>query len=98
MSTCVHIVIPARVHRPRAEGRARRIFEAYRALGFHAAYRFFGRRDRFAHLVVSENPCVRDDIQLLDEMFPLASKPDPCWPRGMRPLPATFCENRRTHN
>jgi hypothetical protein len=50
-------------------------------LGFHAVYRFFDRRDQFAHLVASENPCVRDDMQLLDEMFPLASKPDPYWPR-----------------
>jgi hypothetical protein len=56
-------------------------FEAYRALGFHAAYRFFDRRDAFAHLAPSTNPCVRDEMKLLDELFPLASKPDPCWPR-----------------
>jgi predicted acylesterase/phospholipase RssA len=56
-------------------------FEAYRALGFHAAYRFFDRRDDFAHLNPVENPGVRDDLQLLDSMFPLQSPPDPFAPR-----------------
>ncbi len=56
-------------------------FEAYRALGFHAAYRFFSRRDDFAHRDPNENPCVRDHLDFLDKLFPLASKPDPCWPQ-----------------
>jgi len=56
-------------------------FEVYRALGFHAAYRFFDRRDDFAHRDPTENPCVRDHLDFLDKLFPPASKPDPCWPR-----------------
>jgi predicted acylesterase/phospholipase RssA/uncharacterized membrane protein (Fun14 family) len=56
-------------------------FEAYRALGFHAAYRFFDRRDHFAHRDPQENPCIRNHLDFLDDIFPLASAPDPCWPR-----------------
>jgi len=56
-------------------------FEAYRALGFHAAFRFFDRRDRFAYRDVKTNLCVADYVQFLDDMFPLTSKGDPCWPR-----------------
>jgi hypothetical protein len=56
-------------------------FEAYRALGFHAAYRFFDRRDRFAYRDLNTNPCTADDLQFLDTMFPLTGKADPCWPR-----------------
>ena len=56
-------------------------FEAYRALGFHAAHRFFDRRDDFAHRDPTENPCVRDHLDFLDKLFPPASKPDACWPQ-----------------
>jgi hypothetical protein len=56
-------------------------FEVYRALGFHAAHRFFDRRDGFAHLDPQKYSCVGDHIALLDEMFPLASPPEPGWPR-----------------
>jgi Patatin-like phospholipase len=45
-------------------------FEAYRALGFHAAYRLFDRSDRFAHRDPQENPDVRPQIELLDWLFP----------------------------
>jgi hypothetical protein len=55
-------------------------FEAYRALGFHATHRFFGRRDRFAHLDSKDNPSVKGDIAFLDALFqPLA--PDLSWPQ-----------------
>jgi Patatin-like phospholipase len=56
-------------------------FEAYRALGFHAAHRFFDRRDKFAHLDPTKNLCVGDDIKFLDQFFPLVAGPNPCWPR-----------------
>ncbi len=55
-------------------------FEAYRALGFHAAYRFFNREDRFAHLDPAASPCFREHIQALDNLFP-APNADRCWPR-----------------
>lgn len=45
-------------------------FEAYRALGFHAAYRLFDRSDRFAHRDRQENPDVQSQIELLDRLFP----------------------------
>ena len=45
-------------------------FEAYRALGFHAAYRLFDRSDRFAHRDPQENPDVQPQIELLDRLFP----------------------------
>jgi hypothetical protein len=45
-------------------------FEAYRALGFHAAYRLFDRSDRFAHRDLQENPDVQAQIELLDRLFP----------------------------
>ncbi|HTO64392.1 MAG TPA: patatin-like phospholipase family protein, partial [Bradyrhizobium sp.] len=45
-------------------------FEAYRALGFHSAHRFFDRRDQFAHRDPKENPCIVDHLAYLDEMFP----------------------------
>lgn len=47
-------------------------FEAYRALGFHAAFRLFDRSDRFAHLDPNENPDVPGEIDLLDRLFPRA--------------------------
>ena len=56
-------------------------FEAYRALGFHAANRFFDRRDDFAHLDSAQYPCARDHLEFLDQMFPVTAAPDPCWPR-----------------
>jgi hypothetical protein len=57
-------------------------FEAYRALGFHATHGFFDRRDAFAHVDPTENPCVRDDLAYLDKLFPLTRAADPCWPRA----------------
>jgi hypothetical protein len=45
-------------------------FEAYRALGYHAAYGLFDRRDDFAHLNPAEFPEVREQIDLLDQLFP----------------------------
>jgi predicted acylesterase/phospholipase RssA len=45
-------------------------FEAYRALGFHAAYRLFDRSDNFAHLDPGENPKFREQVDLLDQLFP----------------------------
>jgi hypothetical protein len=45
-------------------------FEAYRALGFHAAYRLFDRSDMFAHLDPEQNPDVRPHLQVLDQLFP----------------------------
>jgi len=65
-------------------------FEAYRALGFHAAYGFFDRRDRFAHLDPGRNVCVRDNLQYLDELFPLRPQDDPCLPRQYRSFVERF--------
>jgi hypothetical protein len=45
-------------------------FEAYRALGFHAAYRLFDRSDTFAHLDPAKNTDVRSQIAALDQIFP----------------------------
>jgi hypothetical protein len=45
-------------------------FEAYRALGFHAAYRLFDRSDRFAPRDPQQNPHVQPRIELLDRLFP----------------------------
>ena len=56
-------------------------FEAYRALGFHAAYRFFDRRDGFAYPDPAANPCFRDQLAVLDRLFPVSSEADPCAPR-----------------
>ena len=49
-------------------------FEAYRALGFHAAFGFFDRRDSFAHRDPIENPEVSPEIKFLDHLFPLANR------------------------
>jgi hypothetical protein len=57
-------------------------FEAYRALGFHAAHGFFDRRDQFAHRDPKENASVEDHLDFLNDLFPLTSQPDPCWPRA----------------
>jgi hypothetical protein len=48
-------------------------FEAYRALGFHAAYRLFDRSDTFAHLDPVKNTDVRLQIAALDQIFPRAA-------------------------
>ena len=45
-------------------------FEAYRALGFHAAFRLFDRSDKFAHLDPEENPEVQRQLAILDALFP----------------------------
>jgi hypothetical protein len=45
-------------------------FEAYRALGFHAAYRLFDRSDAFAHRDPQQYPDVRPYLALLDRLFP----------------------------
>jgi hypothetical protein len=47
-------------------------FQAYRALGFHAACRLFDRSDRFAHRDPRQNPDVQPQIELLDRPFPRA--------------------------
>ncbi len=52
-------------------------FEAYRALGFHAAYRLFDRSDDFAHLDPQQNPDVPVQIELLDQLFPRAATGGP---------------------
>ena len=44
-------------------------FEAYRALGFHAAYGLFAGGDRFAHLDLHENPDVPAQVGLLNDLF-----------------------------
>ena len=45
-------------------------FEAYRALGFHAAHGLFNRADSFAHLDPVTNADVRRQIAELDQLFP----------------------------
>jgi len=56
-------------------------FEAYRALGFHAAYRFFDRRDCFAYPDPAANPCFGEQLALLDRLFPVYEAVDRCAPR-----------------
>ena len=51
-------------------------FEAYRALGFHAAYGLFDRRDDFAKLDINEFPKVREQLELLDRLFPRVTESD----------------------
>ncbi len=48
-------------------------FEAYRALGYHAAFGLFDRRDGFARLDPNECPQMRVQLALLDQLFPRAS-------------------------
>ena len=48
-------------------------FEAYRALGFHAAYGLFDRSDKFAHLDPVKNTDARPQIDALDRLFPRAA-------------------------
>ena len=45
-------------------------FEAYRALGCHAAYGMFDRRDDFAKLDPAEFPGAPKEVELLDVLFP----------------------------
>jgi hypothetical protein len=45
-------------------------FEAYRALGYHAAFGLFDRRDNFAKLDIAEFPRAREQTELLDRLFP----------------------------
>lgn len=52
-------------------------FEAYRALGFHAAYRLFDRSDSFAHLDPANRPAYRAAIDYLDNRFPRAAADGP---------------------
>jgi Patatin-like phospholipase len=48
-------------------------FEAYRALGYHAAFGLFDRRDGFARLDPNECPQMRVQLALIDQLFPRAS-------------------------
>ena len=49
-------------------------FEAYRALGFHAAYQLFSGADTFAHLEGDENAArVRAQVAFLNELFGIAA-------------------------
>jgi hypothetical protein len=52
-------------------------FEAYRALGYHAAYGLFDRRDDFAKLPPDEFPQAREQLQLLDRLFPRVTQGTP---------------------
>jgi hypothetical protein len=45
-------------------------FEAYRALGYHATFGLFDRRDDFAKLDPAEFPDARKQPELLDRLFP----------------------------
>jgi hypothetical protein len=48
-------------------------FEAYRALGFHAAFGLFDRSDKVAHLDLVTNDDVRRQMADLDQLFPRIS-------------------------
>lgn len=58
-------------------------FEVYRALGFHAGYGLFGRREKFAHLNPADAPRIRDHLGKLDQLFPRIPEPgeDPSQPQ-----------------
>ena len=72
-------------------------FEAYRALGYHAAYGLFDRRDDFAKLDEAERPCTPEHLDLLDRLFPRVTVADAPrqhtrfadWLRGGRPRTAS---------
>jgi len=53
-------------------------FEVYRALGFHAAYGLFDRRDDFARLESEE---FKKELAWLDKIFPVPPDSDPLWGR-----------------
>jgi hypothetical protein len=52
-------------------------FEAYRALGYHAAYGLFFRRDDFAKLDPDDFPKMREQVALLDRLFPRVPEDGP---------------------
>jgi predicted acylesterase/phospholipase RssA len=52
-------------------------FEAYRALGFHAANNLFDHSDNFARLDPTTNPTVWPAFELLDQLFPCVDKDAP---------------------
>ena len=56
-------------------------FEAYRALGFHAAFGLFDRSDSFAHLDAVRNADVRPRMEELDQLFPRISRENGDSPR-----------------
>jgi hypothetical protein len=56
-------------------------FAVYRALGFHAAFGFFDRRDCFGRLDPQEFSTMKEDLELLDRIFPASADLDPLWPR-----------------
>src|SRR5262249_42709720 len=45
-------------------------FEAYRALGYHAAHGLFDRHDNFAHLDADEFAETPKQLAVLDQLFP----------------------------
>jgi hypothetical protein len=47
-------------------------FEAYRALGYHAAFGLFDHRDTFAQLDPRDYPDYESELELLDRKFPRA--------------------------
>lgn len=51
-------------------------FEVYRALGFHASFGLFDRRDEFAYLNLYDYPRTSDEIAYLDQLFPQTSDPE----------------------
>jgi len=48
-------------------------FEAYRALGFHAAHGLFSGNDNYAHLDPDKNPDVQQNVAFLNRLFDLAT-------------------------
>jgi predicted acylesterase/phospholipase RssA len=62
-------------------------FEAYRALGFHAANNLFDHSDNFARLDPATNPTVWPAFERLDQLFPCV---DPETPRAMATFAATL--------
>jgi Patatin-like phospholipase len=56
-------------------------FEAYRALGFHAACGLFDRHDSFGRLDPKQSPSTKDALELLDKIFPAVPNLDPLWKR-----------------
>jgi hypothetical protein len=56
-------------------------FEVYRALGFHAVSGLFDRHDCFGRLDPKQSPSTKDDLELLDRIFPAVPKLDPLWVR-----------------
>jgi patatin-like phospholipase len=56
-------------------------FEVYRALGFHATSGLFDRHDSFGRLDPKQSPSTKDDLELLDKIFPAVPNLDPLWKR-----------------